>query len=82
MIRTPLIPLHPNHKTQFLYLALLLLTYVSAFLILIPSHPYGVYYGGVLIGLMVGIIVPLVMATVADAGKIKPDKDLDFLELL
>ena len=38
MIKTPLVPLKPNHKTQTVFLGLFLLAYFGLYFIIYPSN--------------------------------------------
>ena len=38
MIKTPLVPLKPNHKTQFLFVGLFSLIFIILLFVLFPSN--------------------------------------------
>jgi hypothetical protein len=91
MIKTPLVPLKPNHKTQFLFLFLFGLNYFFLICVLFPSNSYLLFvladdfYIYPLVTILLGIIVVIAMlfATIRNPGVIKPDTStFTYLDLL
>lgn len=81
MIKTPLVPLKPNHKTQFV-LGCILSVIVFLFWTIIFPHQVNLYFAipNAVFALM--IVISYSFASARDAGKLRTEAGLDFLELL
>lgn len=81
MIKNPLVPLVPNHRTQILFAVIFWIVYISIWLVLFPNLPTW-YYALSSATIAIKVFWPFIMASKADPGYLKSDPDIDFLELL
>lgn len=84
MIKTPLVPLKPNHKTQAVFLSMMLVANFGLYFILYPSKSYRFYayvdlphWYYALATLILGLIVFIsyLTASIRDPGKLNFDYD-------
>mmetsp|Transcript_18520 Transcript_18520/g.17615 ORF Transcript_18520/g.17615 Transcript_18520/m.17615 type:complete len:110 (+) Transcript_18520:1177-1506(+) len=82
MIKTPLIPLKPNHKTQFLFAGLFTLIFVILLFVLFPTDKQ-LYVPLAYIIISLLVVLFFVLATVRNPGVIKADKkNFSYISLL
>jgi palmitoyltransferase len=83
MIRVPLVPLRPNHRTQILFLSLFLVIYVLNMITILPTlEPHNLYYQLFSTISTIVVLIGFTWASFKDPGVLKPSKDYTFLELL
>lgn len=89
MLKTPLIPLRPNHNTQILFVFLFGLIYFCLFAFMIPSNSYCIsiankhdIFAWAILVLAVVVLISLVGATVLDPGVLRPDTRHNLIDVL
>ncbi|CDW81974.1 dhhc zinc finger domain containing protein [Stylonychia lemnae] len=83
MIKTPLVPLKPNHDSQILFWVLSFIVYFSLYFILYPNLPVWYYsVSSTMVGLK--MYLPFILATRRDPGILKntDEHQIDFMELM